>query len=245
MNKVLFCLLMLLAPLLNAQSITLANGEWAPYLSENLKNYGYMSQIVKEAFAEEGIEVSFVFLPWKRGFEDAKSGTYAGSLIWGHNEDRAQHFLYSDSVAKLGTSLFHHKDTTLEWSKAEDLSKYKIGGVIGYAYGVEELEKAGVLKIDRIGKDEGNYKKLNTGRLDLVLEDTEVGYETINRLGLSDTLTADPTPLTSRDYHVIISKQRPDAQALIDAFNRGFKKLVDDGRYDKYLNASRAGEYKQ
>ncbi|WP_250657066.1 substrate-binding periplasmic protein [Alkalimarinus coralli] len=229
----------------SAEKITLANGEWAPYLSEDLKHYGYMSHIVSEAFAEEGIEVDYVFLPWKRGFEDAKEGKYQGSLIWGYNEDRAKHFLYSDTVADLGTSLFHQKGKTIEWSELSDLKNYRIGGVIGYAYGVEELEKQGVLKIDRIGKDVGNYKKLAAGRLDIVLEDTEVGHETINRLGMADKLTAHPKTLQSRKYSVIISKKTPGAQALIDAFNRGLKKLKDDGRYQQFLEASRRGEYKQ
>ena len=227
-----------------AEKITLANGEWAPYLSKDLKHYGYMSHIVSEAFAEEGIEVEYVFLPWKRGFEDAKEGKFQGSLIWGYNDDRAKDFIYSDTVAELGTSLFYNKSKPIEWNEATDLKKYRMGGVIGYAYGIEELEKQGILKIERIGKDVGNYKKLAAGRLDIVLEDTEVGHESINKLGMADKLAAHPKTLKSRKYSVIISKKAPNAQALVDAFNRGLKKLVDDGRYQKYLEASRRGEYK-
>ncbi len=227
-----------------AEKITLANGEWAPYLSKNLKHYGYMSHIVSEAFAEEGIEVEYVFLPWKRGFEDAKEGKYPGSLIWGHNDDRAKDFLYSDIVAELGTSLFYNKNNPVEWSEPIDLKKYKMGGVIGYAYGIEELERQGVLKIERISNDVGNYKKLAAGRLDIVLEDTEVGHESINKLGMKDQFSVHPKTLKSRKYSVIISKKAPNAQALIDAFNRGLKKLMDDGRYQKFLEASRRGEYK-
>jgi len=227
-----------------AEKITLANGEWAPYLSKDLKHSGYMSHIVSEAFAEEGIEVDYVFLPWKRGFEDAKEGKYQGSLIWGYNDDRAKDFLYSDTVAELGTSLFYNKSNPIEWNEPTDLKKYKMGGVIGYAYGIEELEKQGVLKIERIGKDVGNYKKLAAGRLDIVLEDTEVGHESINKLGMTEQLAVHPKTLKSRKYSVIISKNAPNAQALVDAFNRGLKKLKDDGRYQKYLEASRRGEYK-
>ncbi len=234
----------LVANLSFAEKITLANGEWAPYLSKGLKHSGYMSHIVSEAFAEEGIEVEYVFLPWKRGFEDAKSGKFEGTLIWGYNDERAKDFLYSDTVARLGTSLFHMKGKALEWDKPEDLAKYKMGGVIGYAYGIEELEKQGVLKVDRIGKDVGNYKKLAAGRLDVVLEDTEVGHETLNKMNLTDKITADAKTLKSRDYSVIFSKKSPNAQRLLDAFNRGLKKLQDDGRYQKYLDASRRGEYK-
>jgi len=245
MLRLILIFIFTLSSTLNAaEKITLANGEWAPYLSKDLKHYGYMSHIVSEAFAAEGIEVEYVFLPWKRGFEDAKEGKFQGSLIWGYNDDRAKDFIYSDTVAELGTSLFYNKSKPIEWNEATDLKKYRMGGVIGYAYGIEELEKQGVLKIERIGKDVGNYKKLAAGRLDIVLEDTEVGHESINKLGMADKLAAHPKTLKSRKYSVIISKKAPNAQALVDAFNRGLKKLVDDGRYQKYLEASRRGEYK-
>ncbi|GLQ31762.1 substrate-binding periplasmic protein [Litoribrevibacter albus] len=228
-----------------SQEITLANGEWAPYLSEDLKHAGYMSHIVSEAFKEEGITVKYVFLPWKRGFEDAKDGKYEGSLIWGYNEDRAKDFYYSEPVADLGTSLFYQTGKGIDWSKPEDLAKYKIGGVIGYAYGIEELEKQGVVKVERIGKDVNNYKKLAAGRLDIVLEDTEVGHETVSKLGLSDKITAHPKTLKSRKYSVIFSKKIPNAEQLMEAFNRGLAKIKADGRYQQFLDASRRGEYKK
>ncbi|MFC3151662.1 substrate-binding periplasmic protein [Litoribrevibacter euphylliae] len=228
-----------------SQEITLANGEWAPYLSEELKHAGYMSHIVSEAFKEEGITVKYVFLPWKRGYEDAKEGKYEGTLIWGYNEDRAQHFHYSEPVAELGTSLFYQTSNSFDWSKPEDLAKYKIGGVIGYAYGIEELEKQGVVKVDRIGKDVNNYKKLVAGRLDIVLEDTEVGHETIAKLGMTDKITAHPKTLKSRKYSVIFSKKTANGQQLMEAFNRGLAKIKADGRYQQFLEASRRGEYKK
>ena len=56
----------------NPNRVVIANGEWNPYFSENLRYYGVVSRIVKEAFESEGIEVEYVFRPWKRGMEDAK-----------------------------------------------------------------------------------------------------------------------------------------------------------------------------
>ena len=228
----------------NAEKITLANGEWAPYLSKGLKHHGYMSHIVTTVFAEEGIEVDYVFLPWKRGFEDTKAGKYQGTLIWGYNKERAKDFLYSDPVARLGTSLFHLKSKAVDWNEPSDLKNFKIGGVIGYAYGVEDLETQGVIKILRISKDEANFRKLASGRIDIVLEDTEVGFGLVSRLGLTDKVTAHVKPLSPRDYSVIFPKKVANAQHLLEAFNKGLKKIKADGRYQKMVEASRRGEYK-
>ncbi|WP_020409989.1 substrate-binding periplasmic protein [Hahella ganghwensis] len=246
MIRLLMLLVIMFAPFwASAEKITLANGEWAPYLSDKLKHDGYMSRIVKDAFAEEGIEVEYVFLPWKRGYEEAKKGVYAGTLIWGYNDERAKDFLYSDTVATLGTSLFYNKSKPIDWSKPEDLSQYRIGGIIGYAYGIEDLEKSGAVKIERIDNDQGNYRKLAAGRLDIVLEDTEVGLESLARYGLADKIEPHQKTLEPRKYSVIFSKNHPKAQELMEAFNRGLKKVIDDGRYDKYLQESRSGAYMQ
>ncbi|WP_019615688.1 substrate-binding periplasmic protein [Psychromonas ossibalaenae] len=244
LRTLLLIVIMLFSPNLLAQKITLANGEWAPYLSKDLKQYGYIAHIVSEAFAEEGIEVEYVFLPWKRGYEQAKEGKYDGTLIWGFSEERAADFLYSDVVAVLGTGLFVQKGKNIEWNEMKDISKYNIGGVLGYAYGTENLEASGAMKIKRISSDEANFKKLASGRLDIVLENGDVGLEIVTRLGLNDKVSLLPKLLTSRDYSVIISKNTKNAQVLVDAFNRGFQKLKADGRYQKYIEASRRGEYK-
>lgn len=44
-----------------ANTVRLANGEWAPYQSKSLKHGGYISHLVTEAFAAEGYDVEFVY----------------------------------------------------------------------------------------------------------------------------------------------------------------------------------------
>ncbi len=232
-----------LSATLSAETVTFANGEWAPYMSPKLKNAGYVSDIVVQAYKEEGIDVKWVFLPWKRGFEEAKSGKYQGTAIWGYNEERAKDFLYTDTVLNLETAFFIRKGSPFTFNTMDDLKGKKIGGMIGYAYGTEEAEKAGTIKISRIGKPEGNYKKLAAGRLDTVLEDSQVGLKTIHDMGLDGQIVAYKKPLKSRKYSVIISKKLPNGQHLVDAFNKGLKKLKDSGRFDAILKAARNGEY--
>ncbi len=233
-----------LSSVVSANTITLANGEWAPYMSKSLKQGGFMTQIVKEAFEAEGYQVEFTYLPWKRGFEEAKAGKFDGSLIWGRNSEREQFFHFTDPVITLSTALFQQKSNPISWSDPSDLGKLKVGGVTGYAYGIEEYEKSGQVKIQRIASADNNYKKLSAGRLDVVLEDKDVGMELITQLNLADSIEPNAKTLSDRDYFVIISKQSPRAQELIDAFNRGLAKLKAEGKLDAYRDASFRGEYK-
>lgn len=235
---------LLFSSVLHAETIKLANGEWAPYLSEELKAYGYVSDIVKQAFAEEGIEVAYTFLPWKRGFEDAKTGKLDGSIVWSKTEERAADFHYSEPVLDLQTVFFMKKDGSFDWTDKASLEDKKLGGVIGYSYGLEDEEKAGKIKITRIGNAQGNYKKLMAGRIDATPEDEAVGYNMVHELGLADQVEAHPKPLKSRSYHLIVSKASANAERYVAAFNKGLKKLQDSGKFQAIVEAARRGEYK-
>ncbi|ASP38088.1 amino acid ABC transporter substrate-binding protein [Bacterioplanes sanyensis] len=228
-----------------AEPVKLANGEWAPYQSEQLKHGGFISQIISEVFAAEGYQTEFSYMPWKRGFEETKNGKMDGAFIWSKDEERQQHFLFSDPVITLSTSLFQQVGKSISISGPEDLAGKQVGGIIGYNYGTEALEESGKLKIQRIAEAEGNFKKLELGRLDIVLEDTDVGAEQVNRLGLGDKIVANPTTINQRDFYLLISKKSPRAQELVDAFNRGLAKLKADGKLEAYRAASVRGEYKQ
>ena len=72
----------------NDISIKIANGDWPPYFSPTLEHNGVVSRIVKEAFGNEGVPVEYVFLPWKRGLIEAKTGKWAGSVGWLKTKER-------------------------------------------------------------------------------------------------------------------------------------------------------------
>lgn len=242
---VLFSLSLSIPVLVRAETVHLANGEWAPYMSQTLKNAGVMSRIVEEAFARQGIQVEYSFSPWKRAFEDAKNGRADGTLIWGRTEERAGMFLFSDPVIELKTMLFYAKDKGFDWSDTASLSDKRLGGVIGYSYGVDAEERAGLIKIERIAVPEANYVKLLQGRIDAVLEDLDVGLDSIAKLGLVDKITYHPKPMLESLYFLLLNRKNPANPAYLEAFNKGLKAMQEDGSYRRMLEASRAGEYRQ
>ena len=98
------------------ETIRLSNGEWEPFLSQNYEHYGVLSRIVTETFALEGITVEYGFFPWKRAMALAQDGDWDGSIIWGYNQNRAKHFIYSDPVSERdwGVFSFERDDIRLE-----------------------------------------------------------------------------------------------------------------------------------
>ncbi len=91
------------------ETIRLTNGDWAPYMSKNLKHYGITSHIVTEAYKLEGIKVKYGFFPWARGKLLAQDGKWDGATGWSYSDERAKHFLYSDSIMEFKVVFFHLK----------------------------------------------------------------------------------------------------------------------------------------
>ena len=241
--------LFLVTGIISAQnSIKLSNGEWEPYLSENLKHYGVASHIVTQAFQNAGIQVDYVFLPWKRAYEDAKAGKVHGSLIWSYVEERTQDFYYSDTVIISESVFFHLKSKNFEWSSAGDLKKYKIGGTIGYKYKFQEEPGGDALVLDEASSDELNFKKLLNNRIDAFPVSKDVGYAMITSNFLPREVkqfTHHSKPYDQTKFFLLLSRAVPENEQIVKKFNEGLAKLKSSGKYDKYLLDSNKGRYKK
>ena len=79
--RLLLSLLLSCMPIqLWAEPVRLTTLEWPPYTSQSLPDGGLTGHIVKRAFAEVGLEVTFDFYPWQRAVRLAADPTqpYSG-----------------------------------------------------------------------------------------------------------------------------------------------------------------------
>jgi len=229
-------------------TIRLTTGKWQPFTSKGAPHHGFVSHIVTEAFALVGVEVEYGFFPWKRSLKLAKEGKWDGSAAWWDREERYQYLFYSDPVAPTTVVFFHLKSTKFDWSTYEDLSRFKVGGSIGYDYGMEfnEAEAAGIINVERAPNDETSLKKLLKGRIDIVPGGLMTTY-----LQVRDTFTAEeaalfthhPNPIFEEPLHLLLSKKVPGNETMRDRFNEGLRMLKESGRWDQIIADGLAGKY--
>lgn len=219
------------------KTITLDIGEWAPYTSKKDPEGKIAETLVTESFKLVNIDVVYKYYPWKRAYMHAKEGGSSGTFPWYRNEDRLNDFIVCNEPILVGkVTFFHLKSFDFQWKTLENVKKYKIGGVIGYA--VVEIFKDNGIKVEEVPNGELNYRKLLAGRIDAVAEDFFVGYNTINKLfkpEIAALFTHHPKPQEQRDMFMLISKQIPNGQELADKFDKGLKKLKASGRYDEII----------
>jgi len=230
--------------------VVLASGEWAPYVSENLLHEGVVSRIVSEAFALEGVEVEYAYLPWARSMEAAKKGEYHGTLPWLKNDEREADFYFPDSIATENVMFFHKKTLNFTWDTVSDLVGYKIGGTTGYFYGddFEAAENNGNITIERATEDEMNFQKLLADRVDVIIAEVDVGYDIMERVFTAEEYASithyEGKSISTSPLYLLLSKQVDGNDQFIESFNKGLARLEESGKVEQYWEESRLGDYK-
>lgn len=231
-------------------TVTLANGEWAPFFSENLKHYGVVSRIINDAFAQEGVKVKYIFRPWKRALQEAAMGKWNGTVGWLKTEDRLKQFYFSEPIMRPTPIFFQRKDNPVKWETMSDLQGVKIGATTGYYYGKEFAEAEAEKKISVIRSVEPilNLKMLIGRRIDLAAVEREVGLNLLKtRFTSEESAQIEPQDkiFHSDDAYLLLSKKWKNCRQLVEKFNRGLNKLAIDGKINLYWEESRKSLYNQ
>ncbi|WP_028865079.1 substrate-binding periplasmic protein [Psychromonas aquimarina] len=241
MKKLLlsYLLLFTLSPAVPAvESITLAIGDWEPYTSSREKKGKVLELLVQEAFELEDIHVEYKYFPWKRSFEYSRLGKFHGTFPWYRTKQREEDFyINNEPILIEKTVFFHLKDSKFDWSNFDDLKKYRIGGTVGYSI-TQVLENSGI-DVEYVGKEDLNYRKILSSRIDVYPNALNVGYYQIEMLfddSESTNFTHHPKPLNEKSYYMLFNKDLANVEELADKLDSGLRKLKDSGRYDAILS---------
>jgi len=222
--------------------IVIAAGEYPPWLSSQFVGGGFIGQVISESFEYSGYIATLDFQPWKRGYEQTRSGRYIASAYWYPSKKHEQNFVYSAPIHTENTHFFYHVKKPLEhWETLTDLADFKIGATDGYTYtdAFWEASRQGIIYVELANRDGLNIAKLLRRRIDLFPVEKFLGLALIksntNPNG-SSLIAYHPTPLLKTTGHLLFSKAHPDTDKLLESFNLGLIRLRDSGRYDELLN---------
>ncbi|MCX4026908.1 transporter substrate-binding domain-containing protein [Endozoicomonas sp. SM1973] len=240
MKKLLSLTLIIYASFTQANNtISLAGGEWPPYVSESLKYYGITPRILTEVFATQDITVRYQFTSWARALEMVRKGKADGTFLWSKTSEREKDFFYSkEPIGNISYVFFHLKDNPFAWSSFEDLRGKRIAATIGYHYSDEfnRYEKEGLININRVKSDLQLLKMLYKQRVDIIPHDLTVGYYEINKHfpeSLKKLFTNHPLPIKKKPAYLLMSKNNNNKK-IIDIFDKAIANLKKSGKYDQY-----------
>ena len=220
----------------NAAKLHFAEGEWVPYVSQDLHNNGVSAEIVSAALQAVGLDVEYSFYPWKRSLIMVEKGAAVGSFPWSKTPERAKVLLYSDPIHSTREVLFYLKDRFpdgVEFNALPDLSSYVFGGTRGYWY--EDYFIKHGLNVDYVADPETSFMKLEKGRVDFVPENELVGWSYLRKLfpGNESKFSATRKAYRSEKMYVIFNKK--NGRVPRNRFNEGLRIIRKNGIYDAIL----------
>jgi polar amino acid transport system substrate-binding protein len=230
------------------EKITIAVGEWPPYISQDQKHDGVVSHIISDVFSELGINTSIKFLPWSRAYNDTMNGLFSASAIWMDKNERRIDFIYSDAVLVEQFVFFHRKGFPFDWQTLNDLKKINMGGLYASSYGpeVDQALTAGDIQMDRVNRPQQNFKKLLKKRIDIFPFEINVG-QSIFKKHLSqheqEQITHHPKPLLNNYSFVLFPKSLIGSEDLVLRFNKQLQKIKGNGQYEAYFEKLKQGYY--
>ncbi len=245
------------------QVIHLATLDWAPYIGEGICGQGWVQQFVVGAFLQLDYEVNVRFYPWKRALKTVEDGSADAlfpeyfiddAMISEIHPDRRRRDLLALSDPFPGGDLALWKRRTDPFDFNGDLSTLAgmtIGAVAGYVNTVEfdAMAAQGVFKLDTSADDWTNLRKLERGRVPLIVGDPDVLNFTVrSQLPPRDAQTflnqiemIEPV-LEEKPLYLAFSRRREGYQNHLNAFNTAVQTRLANGELaqvrTKYLAAA-------
>lgn len=221
-----------------ADTITVASGDYPPFTGREEPHGGLVNRIVTAAFRESGIDVEYVWRPWKRALLEAGNGKVAAASYFGADEIRDQDFLLGGPLFREDAVLFYRADDPAPaWDNTTQMGKLRVGITLGYTYGDETTQRIedGVLQVEVAESDTTNLRKLLAGRIDVFPSNRVITWHLLQTqfsAAERQQIAATSEPIMSMETYLLISKRTPDAEKLHSAFQSGLDALKEGGVYD-------------
>ncbi len=228
------------------ETLSIATGEWAPWTGKKLPRYGFVNDVVRRAFATQGYDVEFRFLPWSRAYMMMEECEFAAASYAYPSSEREEKALYSDPVTQEEIVFFSPKP--FDWEKLTDLEDHRIGITLGNSYTDEFREMINSEKLtgDPHARDLLGFRKLLAHRIDIFPCSRMRGRTILGEHFTREqrkSIHVNPKPLGTVTGHLLFPKASERSEDLRVAFNEGLSRIKNRGVYSELLERLGEGEY--
>lgn len=216
--------------------------DYRPYSDVQLEGGGLVTVLVRQAFASAGLATSPVeFQPWSRGVLETKETHFDATFPYAETPERQQEFVFSDAILDVEEAFFAREDFPGNILIPASLGQKRICRPTGYNTELlKELATQATFVIETPQTLAQCLSMLKLGRVDLVFINRLVGSYTIHSmpelLGFEYKVLSMPDRLSKVGLHLMVAKNNPRAQTILEAFNRGLATLRSNGRLEQIVS---------
>jgi polar amino acid transport system substrate-binding protein len=219
------------------KTITLiAEDEWYPYSAQrDGKSVGFVVEVVRAAYAAEGVDVKFKVASFKSCLTQVEEGTEVGCFDINQDDDTKTRFLFPGESLFTDTGGIYDMENSGLPDKVtpQSLVGYRVGYTNGAIYG-EFLDKAKGIRREFAMSDLSNLRKLVAGRQDYSLISTiSADYIFKSHPEYFPLLPRLVGVVSNQKMYVGFSLKRPDAKEAAALLDAGLIKIRANGTYKK------------
>lgn len=232
-----------------AQTLRLTSGEYAPFITQTVPDGGPITEIVMQAAQEADIAVSLGYFPWHQSMNLAQTGEWDGTIGWAYTQERANNFIYSDPIYTESVGFFYLTEREFDWQSPQDLDGFAIGVTKGFidVKTLTELQKSGVdVKIQEFLDEKSKIDALLAQQIDLALGNIDVLKRVIAQEvapSQKQNVAHHPRPIRITPLYVLFSRQTKQSYDQAERFNKALRRLKADGRYQMIWSHFRHAHY--
>jgi len=219
----------------SAEKLHLAASRFPPFV-DSADQPRVALDLVTAALARAGYIADTQLTSLDAVIQGLEAGQFDGSSALWRDADRDAFLLYSEPYLENRMVLVARKGTPVTAASFAELSGKKVGVVEGYAYG-PELEQAKEPVFVRGADTEENLRALLRGELDYVLADALLVHHIAHQYPeqTQAKLALGENTLLARTLHLTLRKDLPNAQLILERFNRELTQMLRDGSYHQAL----------
>jgi len=190
--------------------------------------------ILKAVLKRMGYDLKVRWLPWVRCLEMIKAKKADILLDAAKNDERMEYLYFPDEpVSFMANVFFFLKGRNIKFEKPEDIKGLTVAYIEGYYY-EDELKKLPV-KLERVYNLVGAFRMLLRGRVDLVIDDVNVGLFRAKQLGILDKIDYTKKPVTRIVPMYMAFARKPGYDKLAKEFSEELRKFKKTKEYFKIV----------
>ncbi|MBU1294905.1 MAG: transporter substrate-binding domain-containing protein [Gammaproteobacteria bacterium] len=195
--------------------------------------YGFDVDVLRAAYATQGVTVRIELTPWKRIMRDVEEGLILGAVSCRPLPIREKFAFFSTPLSDSANAFVTRRSfLDDDVSTLAVLKKFHVSAVNGWSQ-TDILDSAKIPYSSVSGLDQGINLVLRRNQ-DIFMTERDSAIFAAQRMGVIDQLSFYDVAELGLDYYSgCFSKKYPDAEKWRDVLNKGLKELDENGKRDE------------
>jgi polar amino acid transport system substrate-binding protein len=215
------------------EALTLGNDPWDPFIVEGQAD-GTAEALVTEALERAGWSARVETGEWAGVLERARAGELDGIAALWKTPEREADLLFSDAYLTNRMVPLVKRGNLIIVESLQDLSGLRVALAEDYAYGEDIEAMRPNMVVEAVAGADAALAAVRDGVADVAIVDELIARRFLdenNDLGLKYI----DTVLAFRELHFAVTRNHPEAAAIVNGFNEAFDLMVRDGSLNRIL----------